>query len=291
MRKVYNYILIMIIFCCLNQSVVGKEHNKIKEITLNWEEIDGALSYKVQVQDNKGVVILDKTVTSSTIKLLLKPGSYNIRIGVINKFEKIDAWSDWRNLTIVKQKEKAAVSLGIRLSLGFVYATPLSDWGDIYDNSYKTGLFRLGFYFGDMALFNRFFIAKYSALEFEAAYASLDGEYVGNYDTNLALTQFGANLILKTNFNFLFDINFLLRAGGGIASSKQSFERFDLTTASIVNDTITTRDPYYKVGLGVNHFFSKAFYIEAGADYNVVRYLSPPHLKFIQYSFALGVKF
>ena len=78
---------------------------KEKTIRIKWEGIQGIIRYMVQIKNSKDTVVLDKTVATSYIDFLLPPGKYQIRIGAVNKFEKISFWTEWDAIEI-RKKEK-----------------------------------------------------------------------------------------------------------------------------------------------------------------------------------------
>ncbi len=83
----------------VKQTEMSSAERKIK---LTWEEVEGAVSYRIVIKDPKGRTIIDKNAESNYFVLELQPDNYKIRIGGINKFGKVGSWSDWADLIIEK---------------------------------------------------------------------------------------------------------------------------------------------------------------------------------------------
>ncbi|MDC7219705.1 MAG: hypothetical protein PQJ59_07185 [Spirochaetales bacterium] len=66
---------------------------------LEWESVEGALFYLVEIE-SEGIIIHAIKTEDSFLPLFLNPGEYNLRISVFNKFEKMASQSEWSPLTI-----------------------------------------------------------------------------------------------------------------------------------------------------------------------------------------------
>lgn len=96
MREFNKYlILTFALFCMLNLPVFGEDN-----IRLKWKEIEGAKKYRLQIRDSNQNLVINLDVFRNEFNAELRAGSYEIRIGVANKFGKYDTWSEWKNLTV-----------------------------------------------------------------------------------------------------------------------------------------------------------------------------------------------
>ncbi len=68
---------------------------------LEWKPVDGAYAYKVEVRDQSKKVFFEKTIRTNKIDISLTTGSYEHRIGVMNKFSKIVGYSNWYPLNVL----------------------------------------------------------------------------------------------------------------------------------------------------------------------------------------------
>lgn len=67
---------------------------------LRWEPVEGAVSYAVNIKNSDGEIILDIKVKAAEYYFSLEPGKYQVRIGAVNRFERVVSWSDWSSLVI-----------------------------------------------------------------------------------------------------------------------------------------------------------------------------------------------
>jgi hypothetical protein len=75
-------------------------------VLMEWTGVKIAESYVFQVADPQGRILVDrKGISDSKVEIRLKPGRYQRRIGVVNKFGKISFWSPWENFRLVKTRE------------------------------------------------------------------------------------------------------------------------------------------------------------------------------------------
>lgn len=101
MRKSFAVIIIVCltggISSAFTQGVPGE---RSKKNYLRWEAVEGAVSYSIHIQDIGGNLVLDMRTKIPEHYFILKPGTYRVRIGAVNRFEKIVSWSDWSPLRI-----------------------------------------------------------------------------------------------------------------------------------------------------------------------------------------------
>lgn len=86
-----------------------------EKLYLEWSSVPSAKSYVVEIQNkDDGKTVLSETVSENRIELKLPPGEYKQRVGVVNKFNKISVWSDWRPYSIIPTARPVLESLEIK---------------------------------------------------------------------------------------------------------------------------------------------------------------------------------
>ena len=113
MRIFFTFIIFMILFCFTgwpsSASAQGLPGKKLNKNYLRWEVVEGAVSYAIQIKDIDGNLVLNTRTRKSEHYFVLKPGTYQVRIGAVNRFEKVVSWSDWSPL-IIKQPIAPVIS-------------------------------------------------------------------------------------------------------------------------------------------------------------------------------------
>jgi hypothetical protein len=66
-----------------------------------WEEVENTLYYTVDIKKD-GILLFTKKLEEPRLTVELSPGTYEYRISLYNKFEKISGQSDWQVLTVIK---------------------------------------------------------------------------------------------------------------------------------------------------------------------------------------------
>ncbi len=95
-KKLYKFFLF---FIYLNSFIYSQTTT---ELTLQWEEAKGAKAYQVQVKNSQGEMLVDEKVKSTEYKIKnLREGTYEHRVGVYNKFEKLSGFSEWEKIFIL----------------------------------------------------------------------------------------------------------------------------------------------------------------------------------------------
>lgn len=287
MKKIIK-ILIFALLCCsfLVPSVIaetedaaGKESPVKKRI--KWEEVEGAIEYRIQLADLTGKIVVDRVVVENYVDVEVPYGYYKIRIGAVNKFGKIGSWSDWANISIlekVKEPEPEEEEPGyefvkyqplfIRIGLGPSFFFLFPEWDDLYDNSYNSISIHLGVSPLEFSYF------RYAGIEIEGTFARFKSKSEQwRIKTEMKNILTGCNLFYTTCF--AFPVNMIFRLGGGIAYTEQEYEKFDSSNIhSNATATLTSQDPFYRAGLSAEWRITKNLFLEAGVDYYIVRFLT-----------------
>ncbi len=121
--KRYPIILTALLCLCLLPGVPARSDDAEKKgaekkITVSWESVEGSIGYQVEIRDAAGKTVFSQRVTVTELQLLLAPGQYRMRVGAVNKFHKIEEWSDWTDL-IVKIPVYPVFS-GVEKAYGFI---------------------------------------------------------------------------------------------------------------------------------------------------------------------------
>lgn len=96
-----------------NQSSGTSEESSRGSLFLQWERVEEAKGYKVQIVDKNGREVFDKITGSESIKFMLPNGNYKFRVGVLNIFSKVELWTDWSPLTVKNPVQPEFESLSI----------------------------------------------------------------------------------------------------------------------------------------------------------------------------------
>ena len=257
------------------------EEKKEKPVRIKWESIEGIIQYRVLIRDASETIRIDQTVDTTYIDFVLPPGKYMIRIGAINKFEKISFWTDWEDIEIRKSiksnffTNEYAAKVGLKISAGMIYNMILPPWSGLYKNSglnypYMNFTGSIGFHFGNSKYFKPENFLKYLGIELEGAYCRFEGKKTYQFESTLMNITAGPNLFIKTNLNI--PLNFYARVGGGASYSLQDYTRRTLQGLPILRGTIKTLDPYAKAGVSMEINLLYAMSLDIGADYIFIFY-------------------
>ncbi len=254
---------------------------KEKTIRIKWEGIQGIIRYMVQIKNSEDTVVLDKTVATSYIDFLLPPGKYQIRIGAVNKFEKISFWTEWDGIEIRKKEKikffsnKYPGKAGLKINGGACYNMLLPSWNSMYKNStftlpYLGYMGTLGFHFGDSSAIKSKSFARFMGIELDGKYSNYAGKNSLQFKSKLLTINGGINLFLKTRLNA--PVNFYFRLGGGVSYSLQKYTRSNAVGIPLVNGKVESLDPYAKAGVSIEFNFLYAMSLNIGTDYYLVFY-------------------
>lgn len=262
-----------------------------KKYSFDWEEVDGAVKYKVQIANQFDSVVFERDVESNSIKFAITPGRYRVRVGAINKFNKLGSWSKWEDIDIVTARPtlsargKGFWGLGVKLGAGISYFHILPAWNSIYENSYSGAFVNIGYLLGNIPLLRAIRLTRFAGFELETNYV----KFPGRDDPNRIKSQItniftGGNFYLITNFNF--PLNLIIRGGAGMVSTQQEYEKLD---GSGKTGTLHSRDPYYRAGLSLEYSLYPSLFLEGGIDYYLIRYLEED-FKSLRYFSLIGVR-
>ncbi len=257
---------------------------------INWGDVKGAVKYEVQISDLTGKILVKDTVEKSQFDFVLPYGTYRVRIGAVNKFGDMGSWSDWANISLKKpakeppKKETVYTDMSLKIGIGGSYFQLLSkNWNSLYDNSFNSAIIHLS-----ICPLN-FFIFRYTGLELEGSFVEFKSkEDQWRIETSMNDIFVGGNLLIMTKFSY--PINLFLRCGGGVAYTEQEYEKIDENNDNFggpIKDKLVSKDLYYKAGFSVEYRFMPNLYLESGADYYYIDFLTSD-LKTVRYFLIIG---
>lgn len=252
------------------------DEKKQKQLRIKWETSEGIDKYKVQIMDSDGKTVLDKTVDTNYVEFYFQPGKYKIRIGAINKFDKISFWSDWEDIEIrkaVKSKffiNEFPAKAGLKFSGGISYNMVLPSWNNIQKNTYLNYIGVIGFHFGNMKAVNSESFARFIGLELEGSYSRYNSQNNLLFKSKLTHMTGGLNFFIKTRLQI--PIQFYVRIGGGAVYTTQKYIRYNINGIPLKQGALHSIDPYAKAGGAIELNFLYALSLNIGADYFAVFY-------------------
>ncbi len=262
-------------------ALAREKEKKEKPIRIKWESVEGIIRYMVQMKNAEDAVVLDRTVPTSYIDFLLPPGSYKIRIGAINKFEKVSFWTEWENVEIRKvarQKffaNKYPAGIGLKINGGVSYNMLLPQWNSMYRDSafnlkYLGYMGSIGFHFGESKYVKSKNFARFMGLELDGRYCLYAGKNTPQFKSRLTNIAGGLNLFFKTRLDV--PINFYVRIGGGASYSMQTYTRGNALGFPLIHGSVKSIDPYAKAGVSIELNFLYAMSLNVGTDYYILFY-------------------
>lgn len=249
-----------------------------KEVVIDWEAVDGAAKYLVQIKDSSDKMLVNSIVAENRIRFPVSPGNYRMRVGAYNIFEKIGAWSDWTELKVVAAESleahpfPGAISHGCMFTAGYLYSFVVSDFRDLYESSSNGWILRFGYQMKQMHIVESIPVLRNMHLECEIARRSyINRDSITNYD--MTLDVFSVHLNAAYISDFSFPVNFALRMGGGAAYSRQSIKMNDPSLSVGTPTNITTNDPCYQFSVSALIDVSPSLFIEVGTGIFWIDYL------------------
>ncbi|HRG47394.1 MAG TPA: hypothetical protein PLX69_15550 [Leptospiraceae bacterium] len=80
--------------------LIVKEKSGVK-VKVEWQEIEVAKKYILEIRDSNGNIIKRKEVESNSTNIRLEPGSYEKRLLVINQFGEVESEGSWSPLNVI----------------------------------------------------------------------------------------------------------------------------------------------------------------------------------------------
>lgn len=106
-----------------------------KESTrIEWESVEGANLYLLEIRQGDTVIHTIET-EMSYIPLFLSPGSYTIRISVVNKFNKVSSQGNWSPLVVATHPQPVIMGVTPTFCFDDVETITLSIRGDGFENN------------------------------------------------------------------------------------------------------------------------------------------------------------
>lgn len=84
----------------LSTAIMALGDEEKKKVHLEWKSVDDAIAYQIEIQDSTENIVFDKRSESCDLDFYLLPGIYRVRIGAVNKFDKVETWSAWSELIV-----------------------------------------------------------------------------------------------------------------------------------------------------------------------------------------------
>ncbi|HOT43683.1 MAG TPA: hypothetical protein PLM53_04450 [Spirochaetota bacterium] len=278
----YRIIITALLIVAASSTLLAQEkEKKEKAIRIKWAAVEGVIKYMVQMKNAEDTIVLDRTVTTNFIDFVLPPGNYRIRIGAINKFEKVSFWTEWENVEIrkgVKQKfftNRYPGGVGLKINGGVSYNMLLPQWNSMYKDSafnltYLGYMGSIGFHFGESKYIKSKNFARFMGLELDGRYCMYAGKNSPQFKSRLVNIAGGLNLFIKSRLDV--PINFYFRLGGGASYSMQTYTRGNALGIPLVNGRVKSIDPYAKAGVSIEVNFLYAMSLNVGTDYYILFY-------------------
>ncbi len=268
--------------------------------SISWPDVEGAVGYEVEIADKNYKPVMTEEVKTGKIQFSLPPGEYRVRIGVLNKFYKIENYSDWAVLKVAgpeerrkikeerEKRERVLFTNSIKIGVGIPYFQVLPEYDQMFNNSFMGATFCLGGRIGTLLPFFHWGVLQYTGLELEGTYIKLEGREIPNrIKTNKIDIITGGNFYIATNFTF--PLNLVVRGGGGFLQTQFEYDQsYSEDLKNYGDKAFVSIDYYYKAGLSLEYSFLKYMFMEAGADYYIYKYISTD-FKVIRYYFMIGL--
>lgn len=112
------WVILVLVFVCFfcPHSLQADEKKLQEKAVLEWKSVPGAGVYRIQVRKKGGPMVLEEKTGDTRIEVDLPPGNYEQRVGALNKFSKVSAWSSWKALDVVETARPALKTIQPRLN-------------------------------------------------------------------------------------------------------------------------------------------------------------------------------
>jgi len=245
-------IILFILSFCFASTVHAK--GKLKNAYVEWQAVQGAVEYRVEVKNSKNKIIIKKKTKKTKLDLKITPGDYKYRVGIVNKFYSVFAWSKWEKLSIISAKRhKPYHHIGIEGGYHLMM-TPI-------DNSYS-GYGGGGLFYEIHALFKKapsiFFGISASYFQF----------IFPNSDFGISWMVIGS-LYIGYEFKFNFSKTFFIRLSPVI--SGKYYYREHLYNGT----TYYGYRPILSAGFHVSYDLSESLLLTLKIEYDVILDVTP----------------
>ncbi len=278
----------------LKKELEEKKKRSPREININWDAVEGALKYAVQVKDSGSTLIFDKVVETNSTKISVTPGEYRIRVGAFNVFEKIGSWSEWSDMKLVLPEASEAFELlsvtdhGFTFSAGYAAVQILPDFGSLFSPSTAGWTATAAYRMRSIAAFSSIPVLRNMLFGADISGSRFSGREIANIEDNrLYILTVSLSLSYVTDFGF--PVNLAVRVGGGMARTTQSYSFPEIGGGVYHPKKLTTVDPYYRAGLGLVVSLFGPLFLEGGAEFFLIDYLATD-LRGIRYYLMAGTR-
>jgi len=272
-----------------------KAKSSPREINLAWDPVEGAVKYAVQVKDSGNSLIFDKVVETNSVKLAVPLGEYRMRVGAFNIFEKIGSWSEWSEIKLVLPEapeafeQRGVIDHGFTVSAGYAAIQLLSGIDSLYDDSTAGWTVMAGYRLRTMALLSGIPVVRNTIIGADISGNVFRGREIKGLEDN-KLDILAGSVTISYVTDFRFPVNLALRSGVGMARTTQVYSTLDGGGGGFYSaKELTSTDPCYRAGIGIVVSLFNSFYLEGGAEYYVVDYLSAD-LRGIRYLLLTGIR-
>jgi hypothetical protein len=248
-------------------------------VTIDWEPVEGATKYLVQIKDSGEKLLVDRTIADTRVSFPASPGTYRIRVGAFNIFEKLGSWSDWTGVKVVAKDSPEAlpylgmIDHGFTFSGGYQFSFIFSDFSDVYESSRQGWIAKIGYQMKQFDLFATMPVVRNMRLEADISNRIFTNrDSIRDYDISLNITSLMLAVAYVTDFDF--PLNLALRIGGGAAFTSQQLKSKDPTVSINMPSQLTSTDPCYLFSASLVLETGINIFIETGAGAFLVDYLS-----------------
>jgi len=300
----------------LSSPLFAQENNnsRLRKTEIKWKEVKGASGYRVQVALKDKSVVFDKVVLLNKIVFSLPSGIYYIKIGALNKFQKVAVWSGWSLFNVsspskfAKKKQKKEISInlekkktpnmffenrgfadiGIKIDLGYTINQILPQWNSVVENSFAGDSLNVSYCLGNNFTIRKIPVLRNMGIEGNFNFASYSAIPSASFPlVSLNTFRFGTNIFYTTSFNS--PANIIVRAGGGMVVSGVGLNLYDSSSGNTTYRDLTSFDGYIDLGVFVEFRFCDFFHIEAGLEFNTIFYKQQSLLD-LKYKISFGVR-
>lgn len=74
----------------------------VRHLVVSWKQVSGAIRYQVLIRPLGGDISIDRSTTATSIHVVLKPGTYQVRVISYNIFDKPASETEWHYLEVIE---------------------------------------------------------------------------------------------------------------------------------------------------------------------------------------------